>query len=48
VAAVPYFAVGRALLFPQGLVIRSTQIVGSFVLLNGISHLLDIRLWGKK
>jgi hypothetical protein len=25
--------------------IRSSQIVGSFVLLNGISHLLDIRMW---
>jgi len=30
-----------ALLLPKGLAIRTTQVVGSFVLLNGISHLLD-------
>ena len=34
-----------AVVSPTGLMIRSTQIVGSFVLLNGISHLLDVRLW---
>jgi len=42
-----YFAAASAVLAPKGLMIRSSQIVGSFVLLNGISHLLDVRLWGK-
>jgi hypothetical protein len=45
---VKYFATVSAVLAPKGLMIRSSQIVGSFVLLNGISHLLDVRLWGKK
>mmetsp|Transcript_13644 Transcript_13644/g.19886 ORF Transcript_13644/g.19886 Transcript_13644/m.19886 type:complete len:708 (-) Transcript_13644:107-2230(-) len=36
-------ATGLALLLPKGLAIRTTQVVGSFVLLNGISHLLDQR-----
>ena len=36
-----------AFVMPQGLFIRSTQIVGSFVLLNGISHLLDIQNYGQ-
>mmetsp|Transcript_987 Transcript_987/g.2895 ORF Transcript_987/g.2895 Transcript_987/m.2895 type:complete len:536 (-) Transcript_987:30-1637(-) len=34
---------GLALLLPAGLLIRTTQIVGSFCMLNGISHILDIR-----
>ena len=34
-------ATALALLLPKGLAIRTTQVVGSFVLLNGISHLLD-------
>ena len=38
-------ALAKAIIWPQGLMIRSSQIVGSFVLLNGISHLLDIRMW---
>ena len=38
-------AKAKAIFWPQGLMIRSSQIVGSFVLLNGISHLLDIRIW---
>jgi hypothetical protein len=46
-AAGKYFAAASAVLAPKGLMIRSSQIVGSFVLLNGISHLLDVRLWGK-
>jgi len=33
----------RALLWPTGVMIRSTQIIGSFVILNGVSHLLDVR-----
>ena len=32
-----------AVVWPTSIVIRSTQIVGSFVLLNGITHLLDVR-----
>ena len=31
-----------ALFLPAGLLIRTTQIVGSFCLLNGISHALDV------
>lgn len=34
-------ATALALIFPRGLSIRTTQVVGSFVLLNGISHLLS-------
>ena len=34
-------ATALALLLPKGLAIRTTQVVGSFVLLNGISHLMD-------
>jgi len=36
-------ATALALLLPKGLAIRTTQVIGSFVLLNGISHLLDQR-----
>ncbi|KAL9185438.1 hypothetical protein ACHAXT_003215 [Thalassiosira profunda] len=36
-------ATALALIWPKGLTIRTTQVVGSFVLLNGISHLLDQR-----
>lgn len=38
----------RTLFMPQGFVIRSTQIIGSFVILNGVSHLMDVRLWGNQ
>ena len=31
-----------ALFLPAGLLLRTTQIVGSFCLLNGISHALDV------
>jgi hypothetical protein len=41
-------AILRTLFMPQGFMIRSTQIMGSFVLLNGISHLMDVRLWGSQ
>jgi len=37
------FAMLRTIFWPIGVGIRSTQIIGSFVLLNGISHMLDIR-----
>ena len=36
-----FAATALALVLPKGLAIRTTQVVGSFVLLNGISHLLD-------
>jgi len=36
-------ATALALLVPKGLAIRTTQVIGSFMLLNGISHLLDQR-----
>ncbi|KAL7547059.1 hypothetical protein ACHAWF_010375 [Thalassiosira exigua] len=36
-------ATALALLWPKGLEIRMAQVVGSFVLLNGITHLLDQR-----
>lgn len=42
-----FLAAFAAFAMPQGLAIRSTQIVGSFVLLNGISHLLDIQNYGQ-
>jgi hypothetical protein len=36
-------ATALALIWPKGLEIRTTQVVGSFILLNGITHLLDQR-----
>jgi hypothetical protein len=41
-------AVMRAIFLPQAIAIRSTQIIGSFVILNGVTHLMDIRNWGSQ
>ena len=38
-------ATALAFALPAGLAIRTTQIIGSFVLLNGISHMLDVQQW---
>jgi hypothetical protein len=36
-----------ATLFPRGLAIRTTQIIGSFIILNGTINLLQMREWNK-
>eukprot|EP00980_Cylindrotheca_fusiformis_P027830 scaffold22560_cov135-Cylindrotheca_fusiformis.AAC.41 len=36
-----------ATLFPRGLTIRTTQIIGSFIILNGTINLLQMREWKK-
>lgn len=37
----PVMNVAVACLFPRGCIVRTTQIIGSFILLNGAIHLLQ-------